>query len=121
MRRAIRATALAAAIVILPAAAAAQQPTAEAMARGARLYGQVCARCHNPRPANERSDREWATIIQHMRARANLRKSEAEALLVFLQSTNRDGRQAANEDANPSLFAAIDRYLPRVRATARKP
>lgn len=121
MRRAIRATALAGAIAILPAAAAAQQPRAEDLARGARLYGQVCARCHNPRPATERSDREWVTIIQHMRARANLRRPEAEALLVFLQSTNRDGGQAATEDVDPSLYAAVDRYLSRVGGTARKP
>lgn len=121
MRSTIRTTAIAATLAVLPVAATAQQPSAQDMARGAQLYGQVCARCHNPRPATERTDREWVTIMQHMRARANLTKADAGAILVFLQSTNRDGRRAAIETADPILFTAVDRYLARLRASAGEP
>lgn len=66
--------------------AAAQQ--GERVAEGARLYGQTCARCHNPRPATERTDRDWSTIMGHMRTRANLSKLDTRAILAFLQATN---------------------------------
>lgn len=57
-------------------------------AEGARLYGQHCIRCHTARSPTERSDQEWVTIVNHMRARANLPKSQAVALRTFLQTTN---------------------------------
>lgn len=78
-----------------PPGAAAQQ--GEQVAEGARLYGQTCARCHNPRPATERTNRDWTTIMGHMRARANLSKSDARAILAFLQATNgTDGESVAS-------------------------
>lgn len=61
---------------------------ASRVAEGGRLYGQTCGRCHNPRPSTERTDREWRTVMGHMRARANLSRSDAEAILAFLQATN---------------------------------
>lgn len=94
----LRVTVWAAGLALLPALATAQQPDPEAMAEGAELFGQTCARCHNPRPSAERSDRSWRTIINHMRARANLTKDDAEAILVFLQATNRDGGQTSARD-----------------------
>lgn len=72
--------------LLQPPDAAAQQ--GEEVAEGARLYGQTCARCHNPRPSTERSDRDWTTIMGHMRTRANLSKSDTRAILAFLQATN---------------------------------
>lgn len=93
MRTTTRATVWATAFALLPALATAQQPDPETMARGAQLYGQTCARCHNPRPATERGDRAWNTIMLHMRARANLTKADAEAILVFLQATNGNERR----------------------------
>lgn len=60
----------------------------ETFAEGARLYGQQCTRCHTARSPTERSDAEWTTIVNHMRARANLTKSQAVALRTFLQTTN---------------------------------
>lgn len=113
MRSTIRTTALVAALAALPALATAQQqPDPEAMARGGQLYGQTCARCHNPRPATERSDREWTTVVLHMRARANLTKADAEAILVFLQATNRDGGQtAARNDSRRDARAEAGRAV----------
>lgn len=65
------------------------------MARGARLYGQTCGRCHNPRPATERTDRQWTTIMNHMRARANLTKSQTSAIATFMRATNGQGSTGA--------------------------
>lgn len=73
--------------LLQPPAAPAQQ--GERVAEGARLYGQTCVRCHNPRPPTERTDRDWTTIMGHMRTRANLSKSDTRAILTFLQATNR--------------------------------
>lgn len=108
----LRATVWAAGLALLPALATAQQPDPDVMARGGQLFGETCARCHNPRPSAERSDRAWRTIVMHMRARANLTKADAEAILVFLQATNRD-------DGRTSARAPTDRdELARREATA---
>lgn len=98
MRYAMRAAVWATGLALLPALATAQQPDPDAMARGGQLFGETCARCHNPRPSAERSDRAWRTIVMHMRARANLTKADAEAILVFLQATNRDDARTAARD-----------------------
>ena len=55
---------------------------------GARVYAQNCSRCHNLRSPTERNNRDWSTIVLHMRARGNLTKSEANAVRAFLQATN---------------------------------
>lgn len=70
------------------ATAAAQTVRAEAVAEGARVWSAQCTRCHTPRPSAERTDRQWQTIIAHMRARANLTRSDASAVAAFLQATN---------------------------------
>lgn len=102
----LRATVWAAGLALLPALATAQQPDPDAMARGGQLFGETCARCHNPRPSAERSDRAWRTIVMHMRARANLTKADAEAILVFLQATNRDdGRTSARDHTDRDELA----------------
>lgn len=80
--------ALAVGLLALPDPGVAQAQDAETIARGARLYSQTCGRCHNPRAATERTDREWAIIMGHMRSRANLTKSAANAILAFLQMAN---------------------------------
>lgn len=79
-----------------------QQPDPETMKQGAQLYGQTCARCHNLRSATEHTDRAWGTIMLHMRARANLTKSDAEAIRVFLQATNGDETRTSARDG-PAL------------------
>jgi hypothetical protein len=74
-------------LIALPAAAFPQQSVAD----GVRLWSQNCGRCHNFRPAEERSDQDWATILSHMRVRANLKRSDTQAILAFLQSSNGTG------------------------------
>lgn len=55
---------------------------------GASMWSQNCMRCHNLRNPNERSDREWDVIVQHMRVRGNLTAEEHRLILRFLQSAN---------------------------------
>ena len=53
--------------------------------RGAEIWRNTCYRCHNRRPATEFSPEEWPVLVDHMRTRANLTRSEADAVTVFLQ------------------------------------
>ena len=55
---------------------------------GALAWSQNCMRCHNLRNPKERSDREWETIVFHMRVRANLTAEEHRLIVRFLQSAN---------------------------------
>lgn len=72
--------------LLLPATVSAQDPMA--IAEGAQVYLNSCSRCHNARASSERTDAEWLAIVLHMRARANFTKSQAGAVLAFLQATN---------------------------------
>ena len=56
--------------------------------KGAGLWASNCTRCHNARSPMERNDRSWVTVVNHMRARANLTKSEARAITAYLQAVN---------------------------------
>lgn len=55
---------------------------------GAQLWADNCMRCHNYRQPLERSDREWDTIVHHMRVRANLPAEQARLILRFLKAAN---------------------------------
>lgn len=85
------------------AAATAQE--ASAVEQGARVYGAMCGRCHNPRSPLERSDRDWVTIINHMRIRANLPGKESRWVLAFLQATNTDPSVPAGAGAEGTAGA----------------
>lgn len=78
--------------------AAAQQVDPMLVAEGAAVYGANCGRCHNARSALERTDRQWAVIITHMRVRANLAGQEARKVLAFLMATN--GQPAPGQAAS---------------------
>ena len=65
------------------------------VAKGARQYGAVCGSCHNARSPLERTDRQWVTIMNHMRVRANLTGDQVRDVLAFLQATNTDPRERA--------------------------
>jgi mono/diheme cytochrome c family protein len=94
------------ALVILATEAAAQQTQEFAVAAGARVYGDVCGRCHNPRSPLERDDRDWVTIANHMRVRGNLTGGQVRGVLAFLQATNSDpGRQVPLTQAAPAVAA----------------
>lgn len=57
------------------------------VAKGAKLYSQNCARCHNPRPASDYSKKEWSVVMPHMREKAHMTGKEALAVEAFLAST----------------------------------
>lgn len=72
------------------------------VAKGAKVYSQNCGRCHNARPAEEYSKKEWSVVIPHMRAKAHMTGKEALAVEAFLASTLtadiRDDDHASTED-----------------------
>lgn len=78
----------------LPAVASAQ---AAGMAEGARAYSNNCTRCHNVRPPAERTDLQWRIIVNHMRARANLTRTQAESVMVYLQAVNSPAQAMPSE------------------------
>lgn len=92
-------------ILILVTAIATGLPTTLAaqaqddVATGAKVYGDMCGRCHNARSPLERTDREWVTIANHMRVRANLTGGQLRAVLAFLQATNSDPSEVAAPSA----------------------
>ncbi len=57
------------------------------VAKGAKVYSENCGRCHNARPAEEYSKKEWSVVIPHMRAKAHMTGKEALAVEAFLAST----------------------------------
>ena len=52
--------------------------------RGAQVWRATCARCHNLRPPTEFTEGQWVVIVNHMRTRQDLTKSDAEAVAAFL-------------------------------------
>lgn len=60
------------------------------VSEGARVYGDTCGSCHYARSPLERTDRQWAVIINHMRVRANLTGGQTRNVLAFLMATNGD-------------------------------
>ena len=72
------------AVMLVSISVRAEQLTA---ADGARLYNDNCGRCHNPKPAEHYTAREWSVIMPHMRDRAHLTRPETEAIERFIAST----------------------------------
>lgn len=115
-------------MVLLPMAVEAQQDPA-LVGAGAQVYAANCARCHNARSGTERTDAAWVAIVAHMRARGNLTKSQAEAVLAFLQATNLPEGGAAmaatlgsEEGARAIVPASLAAALQRTKSTEeRKP
>ena len=56
--------------------------------KGAKLWGAECGLCHHARPGSEFNRLDWDTLLLHMRVRANLPASDAEAIRVFLRSSH---------------------------------
>lgn len=104
MRTIVLMLALGATALVLPAHAAGQN--AELVAEGARIYGTQCARCHNLRSPAEFTDLNWRTIIAQMRARANLTRSQARAVLAFVQATNGIGPSSSGPSDDGAAEAA---------------
>lgn len=93
-------------------------PTAaqsRSVSEGARLYGHMCGRCHNPRSPLEFSDRDWTLIVNHMRVRGNLTGRQTRNVIAFLQASNTDPRERttlpAGEAPPPTLAVPGDTTL----------
>ncbi len=54
---------------------------------GARIWSATCARCHNLRTATEFTAEQWTVIVNHMRTRQDLTRSEAQAVAAFLRAS----------------------------------
>lgn len=93
--------------MFLPSSLHAQQPQQDPqlIGEGSRVYSNSCGRCHNARASTERNDAEWAVVMLHMRARANLTKSQAAAVLAYLQATNLPEGQSTGGVQPPSAPA----------------
>lgn len=72
------------------------------VAKGAKVYSENCARCHNARPAEEYSKKEWSVVIPHMRAKAHMTGKEALAVEAFLASTLTADVRNAEEYTKPN-------------------
>lgn len=80
---------------------AAAQSEQEEITRGAEVWGQQCARCHTPRDPNEYRDRDWSTVMLHMRTVANLSREQTEFVTAYLQAVSQPTGSAASADAGP--------------------
>lgn len=88
IEKARRTAAAALAVLALAPASGLAAQLSERAIEGARIYGDVCGRCHNPRSPLERTDDEWVIIVNHMRIRGNLTGVQSRAVLAFLQAAN---------------------------------
>ncbi len=70
------------------AVATTAEPPAGDFARGAKVYSDNCARCHNARPPFEHRDREWSMVMTHMRIIAGLPGDQARDVEAFLRRAN---------------------------------
>ncbi len=57
-------------------------------ARGAKLWADRCAGCHNLRDPKDLTDSEWKATVTHMRIRAGISGQDARDILAFLQKSN---------------------------------
>ena len=77
-----------------PGAAATTEPSSFALfgpppkKSGVELWADNCARCHNSRPPAEFSGQQWATVVHHMRLRADLTGDEEREITKFLQASD---------------------------------
>ncbi len=94
-------------LLALPAGVSGQDPAK--VAEGARTWAQNCTRCHNARSPLERNDSEWAIIVGHMRARANLTKRQATMITIYLQTVNRPEGTVMVVTPQPQEAAAADK------------
>ena len=67
---------------------AGEPDTSGDMTRGAKLWADNCARCHNMRDPKEFRDDQWRVIVTHMRVRGNLTGQDTRDVLKFLQAAN---------------------------------
>lgn len=73
--------------IILMASQLATDANAQTANDGAMIYNLNCARCHNPRAAQEFTEEEWSVIMPHMRETAHLTGKEARSVEMFIAVT----------------------------------
>lgn len=74
------------------------------IAQGAKAYNENCGRCHNARPAEEYTKKEWSVVVPHMRAKAHMTGKETLAVEAFLASTlTADVRNEAKKVSNAPI------------------
>jgi len=80
---------LAASLLFVGCAGAPVREAATEAEHGAQVWRMTCARCHNLRPAPEFTAEQWGVIVNHMRTRQDLTRSDAEAVAAFLAEVTR--------------------------------
>lgn len=93
-------------LLALPGRLEAQDPAL--VGQGAGVWANNCVRCHNARPSTERTDAQWAVIVSHMRARANLTRVQARTVTAFLQATNLPEGGRATSNAEPTEAESVE-------------
>lgn len=63
-------------------------PDMAAFGRGAKAWADNCMRCHAMRDPKSLNDKQWATVVVHMRLRAGLDGQAARDITQFLQGSN---------------------------------
>jgi len=56
--------------------------------KGATVWANNCARCHNARDPADLRDDQWVSTVFHMRIRAGLTGQQTRDVLTFLQDSN---------------------------------
>ena len=56
--------------------------------KGAQLWANNCARCHNYRSPKDYRDELWKPVLYHMRLRGGFTGQETRDILEFLQRSN---------------------------------
>ncbi len=80
------------------------------VAEGAEIYSLNCVRCHNARPAEDYTARQWSVVMPHMREKAHLTRHETQAVETFLASTltadklTKGNAEASHEYSGESLM-----------------
>lgn len=80
------------------------------VAEGAEIYNLNCVRCHNARPAEDYTAKQWSVVMPHMREKAHLTKHETLSVETFLASTltaDKSLVEAAGENHNYSGRALV--------------
>lgn len=57
-------------------------------ARGAKLWANRCASCHNMRDPKDLTDSQWKATVTHMQVRAGITGQDSRDILEFLQKSN---------------------------------
>ena len=83
------------------------------IAEGAGVWAVNCTRCHSARSPLERNASDWKTIVNHMRVRANLTKSEATSVIAYFNAIA--PKSASSKTKEDAQFAYLKSVKTRVQ------